>query len=52
MTVDVPVLATAEYGRGSLAMEWANSAIFATRPGLFVEKTAQQVLFEVSREQR
>jgi len=46
MTVDVPVLATAEYGRGSLAMEWANSALFATRPGLFVEKTARQVLFE------
>jgi len=45
-TVDVPVLATAEYGRGVWAMEWANSALFSTRQGLFVEKTARQILFE------
>ena len=50
-TVDVPVLATAEYGRGVWAMEWANSALFSTRQGLFVEKTARQILFEVSREE-
>lgn len=50
-TVDVPVLATAEYGRGVWAMEWANSALFSTRQGLFLEKTARQILFQVSREE-
>merc|ERR1719209_164268 len=49
-TVDVPVLATAECGRGNYFMEMSNYALFQTRSGLFVNRTARALLFEGSRD--
>jgi len=49
-TVDVPVLATAEFGRGNYFMEMSNYALFQTRSGLFVNRTARALLFEGSRD--
>lgn len=45
-TVDIPVLATAEYSRGSYFMENANYLVFSLRSGLFVNRTARELLFE------
>jgi len=49
-TVDVPVLATAEFGRGNYFMELSNYGMFQTRSGLFVNRTARELLFEGSRD--
>jgi len=49
-TVDIPVLATAEFGRGNYVMELSNYWVFKARSGLFVNRTARELLFEGSRD--
>jgi len=45
-TVDVPVLASAEFARGSWVNEWTMSGVMKTRDSLFTKRSAKDLLFD------
>jgi len=45
-TIDIPVVASAEYARGSWFSERSMAATFAFRESVFINKTARELLFD------